>query len=76
MCSSDLTRKAFDPSLTRDRFALFIGAPKVASADAEEEEETLRVPYRFKAFAESDAQALLKKVGAKEVRSVFAEGWF
>jgi hypothetical protein len=72
----NVSRKAFDPSLTRDRFALFIGAPKTKARDDDEEEETLRTPYRFKSFVESDAQAVLKKVGAKEVRSVYAEGWF
>jgi hypothetical protein len=50
----NLRRKAFDPALTRDRFALVIEDPS----------------------READAQKFLKSVGAKEVRSVYAEGWF
>lgn len=54
----NLKRKAFDPKLTRDRFALIIEPTKGA------------------AFNESEAQASLKKVGAKEIQTVYNEGWF
>ncbi|MFZ9595569.1 MAG: DUF3341 domain-containing protein [Bdellovibrionia bacterium] len=59
-------KKAFDPSLTRDRFALVIEPPSK--------------PYSpggaFKEFNEAEASEFLKKTGAKEVRSVYSEGWF
>jgi hypothetical protein len=29
-----------------------------------------------RAFSEADAQALLKQLGAKDVRPVYQEGWF
>lgn len=67
----NLGRKIFDPSITRDRFALAIEAP----LDVEEEEEGGGT-VGFKKFDESEAVDLLKKAGAKEVRSVYSEGWF
>jgi hypothetical protein len=61
----NVSRKIFDPSLTRDRYAIVIEAPKKASGSS-----------RYKAFSEAEASQFLKQLGAKEVRSVFAEGWF
>jgi hypothetical protein len=72
-------RRIFDPSLTRDRFALVIEAPlKVEEDDVDEEDrEALRArKARYKAFEEAEATEFLKKAGAKEVRSVYTEGWF
>ncbi len=54
----NITKKAFDPSLTRDRFALLIEAPTPSQA----------VSYKkrgYREFSESDAKDMLKKVGAK-----------
>ncbi len=52
-------KKAFDTSITRDRFALMIEAPG--------EGET---------FSENQVKDFLKATGAKEVRTVYEEGWF
>lgn len=57
------TKRSFDPSLTNDRFAILIapGTGKKAG---------------HKAFELGEAQEFLRKVGAKDVRAVHAEGWF
>jgi hypothetical protein len=70
-------RKAFDPSLTRDRFAIVIEAPHKAhhGHGDEDEEEDLKAD-RFKPFDEREVTSFLKQAGADEVRSVYAEGWF
>lgn len=69
----NVTRKIFDPAITRDRFAILIEAP----APVEDEEEAEKAAKKgFKAFSESEVQEFLKKIGAKEVRKVYAEGWF
>jgi hypothetical protein len=54
----NITRRAFDPKLTRDRFALLIESKK------------------GEPFNETEAQATLKKFGAKDVQTVYNEGWF
>jgi hypothetical protein len=80
----NVTKKAIDPSLTRDRFAIFIGAPVVNPPDPVTADDEDMKKYqarksalaRFKAFDESEAQSFLKQVGAQEVRSVYEEGWF
>jgi hypothetical protein len=59
-------KRAFDASITRDRFALFIGTP------AKKGDKT----SSFREFSEADASQLLRQVGAEEVRSVYTEGWF
>lgn len=61
----NLKRKAFDPSITRDRFALVIEPSGKPEKDS-----------KYKPFDESEAQEFLKKTGAKEVRLVYSEGWF
>ena len=68
----NMGRKAFDPRLTRDRFALLIEAPskKASGSNGSGSKE------EHKAFVESEAADFLKKVGAKEVKTVYAEGWF
>jgi hypothetical protein len=66
----NMKRRIFDPSLTRDRFALVIEAPLKV-----EEDETPR-KNDFKSFSEAEATEFLKKAGALEVRSVYTEGWF
>ena len=62
-------RRSFDASLTRDRFAIFIGAPKKTS-------EGQTKSRGFREFSESAASQLLTQVGAKQVRTVYTEGWF
>lgn len=64
----NITKRAFDPRLTRDRFALIIEAPR--------DEDDSSKKKKFKQFDESEASDLLKKLGAKEVKSVYNEGWF
>ena len=54
-------KKIFDPKLTQDRFAILIEAP------SHKEDES---------FNESKAAEFLKSIGAKDVKSVYAEGWF
>ena len=86
----NLKKKSFDPSLTRNRFAIVIDSPaepkKPHGADGEEnfenepdEEAVAKLKAKaakFKAFNETEAKEFLKKVGATEVRSAYAEGWF
>ena len=72
-------RRIFDPSLTCDRFAVVIEAPLQVEVEEDGEgpsEAELRRKAKFKPFSESEATEFLKKVGAKEVRSVYTEGWF
>ena len=63
----NIKKRVVDPSVTRDRFALLIEAP----TKPEQEQKMGHRP-----FSESDAADFLKKTGAKEVRTVYAEGWF
>ena len=67
-------RKAFDPGITRDRFALMIEAPPV-KYDEEGMVDDPRAKH-FKKFDEAEAKQFLQGLGAQEVRSVYAEGWF
>ena len=74
-------KKAFDPRITRDRFALVIEAPAIKIDEDEQGYETEKSNLRakqktFKSFHESEAQEFLKKVGAQEVKSVYTEEWF
>jgi hypothetical protein len=71
----NIRRKAFDPGLTRDRFAIVIEAPLEIELD-EEEARSKNVGKQFKPFQESEAAEFLRKSGAKEVKSVYTEGWF
>jgi hypothetical protein len=67
----NMRRKAFDPSLTNNRFAIVIENPPGKSVDLQ-----TKAGKSFKEFSESEAAQFLKQVGASEVRSVYAEGWF
>lgn len=71
----NLFRRSFDPSLTRDRFAILIEAPRKKSSD-EDDEKDKNKKTDFKPFAEQEAQDFLKSVGAREVKTVYHEGWF
>ena len=59
----NLKRRIADTSITRDRFAILIEAPGKAKPGK-------------RPFTEESAAEFLKSTGAKEVRAVFAEGWF
>lgn len=59
-------RRAFDPSLTNDRFAILIGSNDAAGKKGK----------TYKPFDAHEAQDFLRKVGAKDVRPVYEEGWF
>ena len=78
----NMKKKAFDPNVTRDRFAIMIEAPARKSQeelDEMEDHEVIRYNAKFagfKAFSENEASAFLKSVGASEVRSVPVQGWF
>jgi hypothetical protein len=63
----NIKKRVVDPSVTRDRFALLIEAP----VKPEQEQKKGHRP-----FSESEAADFLKKTGAKEIRTVYAEGWF
>ena len=69
-------RKIFDPSLTRDRFAIVIEAPVQSEDDEDEQARNAKLGRSFKRFDEKEALELLRRVGAKDVKSVYAEGWF
>ena len=71
----NVKRRSFDPRLTNDRFALVIEAP-VLPADPEEMAANAAKNKAFKPFKESEALELLKSLGAQDVKSVYAEGWF
>lgn len=66
-------RRSFDPRLTSDRFALMIESP--IKVNDEEGSSSKSKNQKFKAFDESEALSLLKNLGAKEVKSVYTEGW-
>ena len=71
----NIFKKSFDPALTRDRFAIVVEAP--AEKKQDEDAPVSAHPVKsFKAFSESEAADFLKKLGAKEVRTVYQEGWF
>jgi len=74
----NIFKKSFDPALTRDRFAVVIDAPRVKTEDddGDDDEEAPAAVKSYKAFSESEAAEFLKKLGAKEVRTVYQEGWF
>lgn len=84
----NIKRKAFDPGITRDRFALMIEAPPVLGGGIfqgnSEEESGLRTAAMlekhkvagFKSFSEQEATDFLMQAGAVEVRSIYSEGWF
>jgi hypothetical protein len=68
----NIRRKIFDPALTRDRYAIVIEAPLPKNLDPDAAPKT----SRYKQFSESETAQFLKQLGAKEVKSVYAEGWF
>lgn len=78
----NIKKKAFDTSITRDRFALMIDAPTLKSAEelsdmseADVKKYEARLA-RFKKFDEEEAKSFLRSLGATDVKSVEAKGWF
>lgn len=69
----NVNKKIIDPSLTRDRFALWVAKPKDIDP---ENTRALAKRSRFKGFNESEVSQFLKGLGAIEVRSTYQEGWF
>ena len=69
----NLTRRVFDPALTNNRFAIWIGSPLPVEEDDDDAKAKMA---KFKRFDEKEAQQLLQQVGASQVKSTFAEGWF
>lgn len=67
----NMTKRAFDPGITNDKFAMVIEVPP--AHDETDSEEVAKVG---KKFVEAEAQEFLKKLGAYEVKSVYNEGWF
>lgn len=66
----NLSKRAFDPSITNNRFAILIESP--AARDEHDDEEDAPQP----SFSPEEAESFLKSVGAKDTRKVFEEGWF
>lgn len=62
----NFSNRAFDPSLTNNRFAILIESPKVDEHDDEP----------ASAFSTEKAEQFLKSLGATETRKVYQEGWF
>lgn len=69
----NIKRRIFDPGITRDKFALWIGA--TLPIEDEDDEESGR-SSQFKKFNVEEATQILRAAGAQEVRTVYAEGWF
>ena len=63
----NLKRRAFDPSLTNNRFAILIEAPTVDEHDPDAQPEN---------FSPDHAEKFLQSLGAKDTRKVYEEGWF
>ena len=66
----NLKKRAFDPSITNNRFAILIESPAV------EDEHDDEAMAKFNALVPAQAEQFLKTVGAKDVRKVYEEGWF
>lgn len=62
----NISKRAFDPSITNDRFAILIENPPEPDDDDEP----------MTPFSPEQAEQFLKGLGAKDVRKVYEEGWF
>ena len=73
----NITKRAFDPKITCDKFAVMIDAPKWYGDDEDAEKaEARRLARGLRKFDASEATAFLQSLGAKDVKVVYAEGWF
>lgn len=59
-------KRAIDPSITNNRFAIMIESPEVDEHDDEAKVD----------FSPEQAEQFLKSLGAKDTRKVYQEGWF
>lgn len=75
-------KRAFDPNVTRDRFAIMVDAPKHPSALEIEEMEPAELARfekkksQFRKFDVEEVKQFLQSLGATEVKSVEERGWF
>ncbi|MBY0471686.1 DUF3341 domain-containing protein [bacterium] len=79
----NIKKKAFDPGITRDKFALMIEAPPGFGQASDDDEYFDGVtPVKKKvvdtgtAFEVSSATSFLKGLGATDIKTVYNEGWF
>jgi hypothetical protein len=63
----NFSKRAFDPSITNNRFAIVIESPGIDEHDDEEDQPK---------FSPEAAESFLKSVGATDTRKVYEEGWF
>lgn len=66
------SKKAYDPAITSDRFALVVEKPDI---DEHADDEDLAKHAKFKKFDEREVTEFFRRVGAKEVKTVYAEKW-
>jgi Protein of unknown function (DUF3341) len=82
-------KRAFDPSITRDRFAIMIDAPVHHHPTKHHDlffgdHDELTAPSKpklvngkpAKPFEAKEAEQFLRAAGAKDIRAVYGEGWF
>ena len=75
----NFTKRAFDPSITNNRFAILIESPKVDESEDHEDHEDHDedvVEAKSSTFSPEQAEVFLKSIGAKDIRKIFEEGWF
>ena len=64
----NLSKRAFDPSITNNRFAIVI-----EKAEVDEHDEDA---VKANVFSSDAAESFLKTIGATDIRKVYEEGWF
>jgi hypothetical protein len=64
----NLSKRAFDPAITNNRFAIVIENPPLDWND----EDAVKAHH----FSPEEVESYLKSIGAKDVRKVYEEGWF
>ncbi|MEK6705378.1 MAG: DUF3341 domain-containing protein [Bdellovibrionota bacterium] len=64
----DFKRKRIDPAVTRDKFAIFISAPRSAS------EEKLSAEKGFRSFNEKEVKNIFSSLGAMEIKNIYEDG--
>jgi hypothetical protein len=71
----NIKRAAYDPRITRDKFALVIEVPppKKLAGEFDDHGNHLTAPSPFN---EQAALSMMNQLGAEEVKTVYAEGWF
>ena len=74
----NISKAAFDPRLTRDRFAIIIesSSKEHGHGHGDDEGDGEVASSDHKTFSIESAEASLKSAGAKDVKTVYNEGWF